>query len=80
MKQVYDFHNEWKAYFNKKFLARYPLRPNDYDTFPEFKYAEEPFTAPIARLVPSLLGMLVLFLGVILVPFVALRNYQIAAR
>jgi hypothetical protein len=34
----------------------------------------------ISRLVPSLLGMFILFLGVILVPFMALRNYQVAAR
>jgi ABC-2 type transport system permease protein len=78
--QMYDFHVEWKEFFSTKFLQRYPLKPADYDTFPEFEYEEEPFAAMVTRLVPSLLGMLILFLGVVLVPFIALRNYQVAAR
>ncbi|TDJ48356.1 MAG: DUF3526 domain-containing protein [Gammaproteobacteria bacterium] len=78
--QVYDFHDEWKEYFSTKFLQRYPLKPADYDDFPEFEYSEEPFAAVLARLTPSLLGMLILFLGVVLVPFMALRKYQVAAR
>jgi len=78
--QVYDFHDEWKEYFSTKFLQRYPLKPADYDNFPEFTYEEQPFGAVISRVVQSLLGMLILFLGVVLVPFLALRNYQVAAR
>lgn len=80
MGQVHDFHGEWKRFFNTKFLERYPMRPADYDTFPEFEYMEEPLGAMLARLVPSLLGMLILFLGVVLVPFLALRRYQVATR
>lgn len=80
LNQVYTFHDEWKEYFSTKFLQRYPLKPADYDNFPEFDYEEPPFGTVIARLVPSLLGMLILFLGVVLVPFLALRKYQIAAR
>jgi len=80
LNQVYSFHAEWKEFFNTKFLQRYPLKPADYADFPEFDYTEEPFGAMVARLVPSLLGMLILFLGVVLVPFIALRNYQVASR
>jgi ABC-2 type transport system permease protein len=78
--QVYAFHVEWREYFNTKFLQRYPLKPEDYDAFPEFNFEEEPFAVVAGRLIPSLLGMLILFLGVVLVPFIALRNYQVAAR
>ena len=80
LEQVYDFHDEYKEYFATKFLQRYPLKPADYDQFPAFNYEEEAFGAVILRIVPSLLGMLILFLGVVLVPFVALRHYQVASR
>jgi len=80
LNQVYAFHHQWKEYFSTKFLRRYPLKPADYDNFPEFQYKEQPFGAVMARLVPSLLGMLILFLGIMLVPFLALRNYQVASR
>ena len=78
LNQVYGFHNEWKEYFSVKFLERYPLKPADYDTFPEFEYEKEGFVIVLARLLPSLVGMFVLLLGVVLVPFVALRRYQVA--
>ncbi len=78
--QVYAYHDEWKEYFSTKFLQRYPLKPADYDEFPNFEYEEQPFGVVMMRLIPSLLGMLILFLGVMLVPFVALRKYQVAAR
>ena len=80
LNQVYVFHAEWKEYFSTKFLQRYPLQPADYDNFPEFSFEEEAFGAMVQRLIPSLLGMLVLFLGVVLVPFMALRKYEVAAR
>jgi ABC-2 type transport system permease protein len=80
LNQVYVFHTEWKEYFSTKFLQRYPLKPADYDNFPEFSFEEEAFGAMVQRLIPSLLGMLVLFLGVVLVPFMALRKYEVAAR
>ncbi len=80
LNQVYVFHAEWKEYFSTKFLQRYPLKPADYDSFPGFQYEEQAFGVVIGRLVPSLLGMLILFLGVVIVPFMALRKYQVAAR
>jgi len=80
LEQVYDYHEEYKNYFSYKFLAQEPLHPADYDNFPEFNFQEETASAMISRLAPSLLGMFILFLGVILVPFMALRNYQVAAR
>jgi len=80
LNQAYDFHGDWREYFNTKFLQRYPLKPSDYDDFPDFDYQEESFATVLARMIPSLLGMLILFLGVTLVPFLALRNYQVAER
>jgi ABC-2 type transport system permease protein len=80
LNQVYTFHSEWKEYFSTKFLQRYPLKPADYDLFPEFEYEEEPFVAMVSRLIPSLLGMFILFLGVVAVPFLALRKYEVAAH
>jgi hypothetical protein len=80
LNQVYIFHAKWRQYFSTKFLERYPLKSEDYDLFPEFEYQEESFGAVLTRMIPSLLGMLILFLGVTLVPFLALRKYQVAAR
>ncbi len=80
LEQVYDFHDQWKDYFSVKFLERYPLKPADYNEFPEFNYQEQPFAAVMARLIPSLLGMFILLAGVVLIPFLALRRYQVAAR
>ena len=77
--QVYDFQNEWKEYFSVRFLERYPLKSADYDTFPKFEYEKESFAIVFARLLPFLVGMFVLLLGVVLVPFVALRRYQVTA-
>ena len=80
LEQVYDFHKQWKEYFSVKFLERYPLKPADYNEFPEFNYQEQPFAAVMARLIPSLLGMFILLAGVMLIPFLALRRYEVAAR
>lgn len=78
--QVYVYHDEWKDYFGTKFLEQYPLKPADYADFPVFEFQEEPFRTVALRLMPSLLGLLILFLGIALVPFFALRRYQVAAR
>ena len=78
LNQAYDFHARWREHFTVKFLQRYPLKPADYDEFPAFDYQEESFGAVLKRLAPSLLGMLVLLTGVILVPFLSLRRYQVA--
>jgi ABC-2 type transport system permease protein len=80
LNQVYDFHTEWKQYFSVKFLERYPLKPADYDLFPEFTYEEESFGTVVVRLMPSLLGLLIVFLGMVLVPYLAMRKYQVASR
>ena len=78
LNQAYAFHEEWGEYFSVKFLQRYPLKPADYDQFPAFDYREEPFGTVLMRLLPSLLGMLVLLTGALLIPFLALRRYQVA--
>ena len=76
--QAYDFQSRWSEYFTVKFLQRYPLRPADYDEFPTFEYQAEPFSVVLKRLAPSLLGMFVLLGGIILIPFLRLRRYQVA--
>lgn len=80
LQQAYRFKREWTDYFAVRFLKREPLRPADYDRFPEFRYEPEPFSTVLLRLAPSLLGMLVIVLGVVLVPFLGIRHYQVAAR
>lgn len=76
--QAHDFHAEWREHFTVRFLQRQPLRPADYDAFPAFEYREEPFAAMLARLAPSLLGMIVLLAGAALFPLLGLRRYQVA--
>ena len=78
LNQAYDFHARWGEYFSVKFLQRDPLTPADYDRFPAFEYREEPFGTVLMRLVPSLLGMIVLLTGALLIPFLRLRRYQVA--
>ena len=80
MRQVYDFHSEWKEYFTVRFLSQTPLRPEDYDRFPEFDFEEASLWTVLVRLMPSLLGLTVLLLGVLLIPLLGLRRYQVAAR
>ena len=78
LNQAYDFHARWGEYFSVKFLQRDPLRPADYDRFPAFQFQEESFGTVMMRLVPSLLGMIVLLTGALLIPFLRLRRYQVA--
>ena len=78
LEQAYDFREEWSVFFTVKFLERAPLTPQDYGRFPAFDYREEPFATVLARLAPSLLGMLLLLTGAILIPFLRLRRYQVA--
>ncbi len=78
LNQAYYFHSRWGEYFTVRFLQRYPLKPADYDQFPAFEYQEETFATMLLRLVPSLLGMIVLLTGALLIPFLRLRRYQVA--
>jgi ABC-2 type transport system permease protein len=80
LQQAAAFRAEWNDYFAERFLRQDPLRPADYDNFPAFRYRPEAFSTVLLRLAPSLLGLLVLLLGVSLVPFVGVRRYQVAAR
>jgi ABC-2 type transport system permease protein len=80
LRQAYRFKQEWTDYFAVRFLKRDPLRPADYARFPQFRYQPEPFAVVFLRLVPSLLGLLVICCGVILVPFLGIHRYQVAAR
>jgi ABC-2 type transport system permease protein len=80
LEQAYRFKVEWNDYFAERFLKREPLRPEDYDTFPRFEYRAEPIGTVLGRLAPSLAGLAALALGVMLVPFLAIRRFQVAAR
>lgn len=80
LRQAAAFRTEWNNYFTGRFLRRDPLRPVDYASFPEFHYQYETFDTALLRLAPSLLGLLVLLLGVVLVPLLGIRRYRVAAR
>jgi len=80
MRQVEVFHKQWGDFFAVRFLKREPMKTSDYENFPRFQYVEEPFSAPLARMAPSLLGLLLIVLGVAAYGFVDLRRYQVAAR
>ncbi|NJO13525.1 MAG: ABC transporter permease subunit [Gammaproteobacteria bacterium] len=80
MRQVEAFHKQWGDYFALRFLKRDPLTSADYADFPRFTYVEEPFAQPLARMAPSLFGLLAIVFGVALYGFVDLRRYQVAAR
>lgn len=80
LQQAFRFRTEWNNYFAERFLKREPLRPADYDRFPRFSYQPEPAATLWLRLLPSLLGLLVACLGVMLVPFLGMRRFQVAAR
>lgn len=78
--QAYRFRGEWNDYFASRFLARTPLRPEDYDRFPRFEYVPEPAAAVMARLAGPLVGLLLLCIGMALLPLRQLQRYQVAAR
>lgn len=61
-------------------MKREPLRPEDYGRFPKFSYVPEAPGTVWARLWPSLLGLLVVGLGVALAPFAGMRRLEVAAR
>lgn len=47
--QVYRFHSEWQAFFLPKMFRGERLSVEDYDTFPEFEFVEEPPLAVLRR-------------------------------
>jgi ABC-2 type transport system permease protein len=78
--QAFAFRAEWNGYFAERFLKREPLRPEDYDSFPRFEYRPEPLGAALARVAPSLAGLLLACLAFGIAPVAALRRYEVAAR
>ncbi len=80
LQQAYRFRGEWNAYFAERFLKREPLRPADYDEFPQFRYKPESARTVWLRIAPSVLGLAVACLGLMLLPFLALQRFQVAAR
>lgn len=80
MRQVFEFHDEWKEYFSVRFLKQTPLRPEDYAQFPAFEYEEEPMSTIVARLIPSIVGLLLLLLLTTFLTIHFMRRYQIASR
>ncbi len=79
LEQAYRFRTEWNEYFATRFLKREPLRPADYAKFPTFSYQPEPLARVLLRLAPSLFGLLAVCLAVMLIPFLGVRRYQVAA-
>jgi ABC-2 type transport system permease protein len=80
LKQVFKFHAEWEAFFTPRFLKREPLTTAEFDQVPQFSYVEEPFSDVIARLSPSLFGLLVVVIALTAFAFSSLRKYRVAAR
>lgn len=80
MKQVFVFQKQWVDFFTVRFLKRTPMTSAEFDQAPSFKYVEEPFGDVLARLLPSLLGLLVVVGGLTAFAFASLRKYRVAAR
>ncbi|MBL8628386.1 MAG: ABC transporter permease subunit [Rhodospirillaceae bacterium] len=80
MKQVFKFHAQWGEFFTGRFLKRDPLTTEEWKQIPTFKYVEEPFSDVLARLMPSLLGLLVVVAALTAFAFSSLRKYRVAAR
>ncbi|MBL8645333.1 MAG: ABC transporter permease subunit [Rhodospirillaceae bacterium] len=80
MSQVFTFHAKWVDFFTGRFLKQEPLTTAEYDQFPSFSYVEEPFGNVVGRLLPSLLGLLVVVGGLTAFAFASLRKYRVAAR
>jgi ABC-2 type transport system permease protein len=80
MGQVFAFHAQWNDFFAGRFLKRQPLTTAEYDQFPSFAYVEESFGAVVGRLMPSMLGLVIVVLGLTVLAFGSLRKYRVAGR
>jgi ABC-2 type transport system permease protein len=57
--QVHIFHAEWQQFFLPKLFKRESLRADDYDRFPKFELADEPFGAVLQRIFFGLCSILI---------------------
>jgi ABC-2 type transport system permease protein len=80
MDQVFAFHREWIAFFTGKFLKQEPLTTADYDKIPTFTYVEESLGDVLARMAPTLLGLVLVVTALTAVAFAALRRYRVAGQ
>ena len=80
MNEVYAFHARLRSYFSPLFLEQRPLHSADFESFPRFEYAEEPLSAALSRLLPSVLGLIAAVGAFTTVAFMALRRFQVAGR
>jgi ABC-2 type transport system permease protein len=77
-RSVERFHDEWKGYFVPKMFQDIKLTSTDYDTYPQFRFLEEPTGAIARRALTSLLGLSVAAAIIGLYGFRALQRYKAA--
>ena len=77
-RSVERFHEEWKGYFVPKMFQDIKLTSTDYDTYPQFRFLEEPTGAIARRALTSLLGLSVAAAIIGLYGFRALQRYKAA--
>ncbi len=79
-RQVDDFHRSWQGYFNDRVLANRPLDAADYAQFPRFAYQPESAGVLIGRILPTLLGLLLPMLVLVVVASRGVARYPVDAR
>lgn len=75
--QVEAFHNDWRAHFRPKVVRGEPIRAEDLDRLPDFRFEEEPLPAVAARVGAGLAGLLVPTALLTLLGRARLRRYPI---
>jgi ABC-2 type transport system permease protein len=58
--QVDRFQDDWRRLFTPQVFGKRRLEPADYDAFPTFQYEEESIGDVVRRVVPGVLGLVVL--------------------
>jgi ABC-2 type transport system permease protein len=76
-RSVERFHDEWKGYFVPKMFQDIKLTSTDYDTYPQFRFLEEPTGAIVCRVLTSFLGLSVVAAIIGLYGFRALQRYKV---
>ena len=72
-RQVADFHEAWRSFFEPRVLRGTSLTAADYDAFPRFRFEDEPLPSIVARIG----GPLLILLGAAFTAgFLGLRRYR----
>ncbi len=77
MDTVYEFHDVWRQYFTPKYLRQEILESSMYDDFPTYTYPKENLTTVLERVVPSVIGLLLIVVGVTAYAFSRLRRFSV---